>query len=254
MTLHKGIEEITLNTWPAEQSVLLEGWILRSSSGYTKRANSVNPLYGSTGQQGELEVQEKIHLAEQYYAAAGLSSVFKITPFTQPADLDGRLAGQGYEKVEPSSVRTLDLQELPAPSGRYEVLIQEELAGAWLEAFAGLSGLSVADQDTLRRMLASSMLKQGYALLLKDGIPAACGLGVLQHGYIGLYDICTAAAFRRQGMAEEILLSLLHWARNRGAAHSFLQVVLANSGASALYDKLGFKEIYQYWYRVKSRV
>ncbi|MNO18889.1 Acetyltransferase (GNAT) family protein [compost metagenome] len=252
--MHKWIEEITLNTWPAEQSVLLEGWILRSSAGYTKRANSANPLYRTeTGQSG-LEIQDKIRLTEQYYATAGLNSVFKITPFIQPADLDGQLAGQGYEKVEPSSVRTLDLQELTAPAGRYKVQIREELSGEWLESFAGLAGLSAGNRDTLRRMLSSSCLKQGYALLLKDGIPAACGLGVIQHGYIGLYDVCTAAAFRRQGMAEEMLLSLLHWARNQGAAHSFLQVVQANSGASALYDKLGFKEIYQYWYRVKSRV
>lgn len=44
--MYKAIEEITLNTWPAEQSVLLNGWVLRTAAGYTKRANSVNPLYG----------------------------------------------------------------------------------------------------------------------------------------------------------------------------------------------------------------
>ncbi|OKP80651.1 hypothetical protein A3844_26525 [Paenibacillus helianthi] len=251
--MHKYIEEITLNTWPAEQSVLLEGWILRTSAGYTKRANSVNPLYGLDAQQGGLEIMDKIRLAEQYYAGAGLNTVFKITPFIQPGDLDGRLAEQGYEIVEPSSVRTLDLQDLPVPAGRYNVRIWEELTEDWLEAFAGMTDLSSASRDTLRRMLSASSLKQGYALLLKDEMPAACGLGVIQHGYIGLYDVCTAPAFRRQGMAEEMLCSLLNWAKNLGAAHSFLQVVQANAGASALYDKLGFQEIYQYWYRVKSR-
>jgi ribosomal protein S18 acetylase RimI-like enzyme len=67
---------------------------------------------------------------------------------------------------------------------------------------------------------------------------------------MGLYDIVTASEYRRQGMAEQLLLALLHWGKSQGAKTSFLQVVQANAGASALYDKLGFKEIYQYWYRV----
>ncbi|MHA6529757.1 GNAT family N-acetyltransferase [Paenibacillus sp. BAC0078] len=249
--MHKSIEELTLNTWPAVQSVLLEGWILRFAAGYTKRANSVSPLYGPEGQTA-LDVKHKILLAEQYYEAAGLKPVFKITPFVQPANLDGILAEQSYSIVEPSSVRLLDLQELPPVPGQYSVQIGEELTEDWLAAFAGMSGLSAANRDTLRRMLSSSCLKMGYALLLKEGTPAACGLGVIQHRHIGLYDVCTAPAFRRQGMAEEMLLSLLHWAKDQGAAQSFLQVVQTNSGASALYDKLGYKEIYKYWYRVRS--
>ncbi|MBW4085004.1 GNAT family N-acetyltransferase [Paenibacillus sp. S150] len=251
--MYKLIEEIALNTWPAEQSVLLEGWILRSAAGYTKRANSASPLYGPGAEQGVLEIQDKIRLAEQYYTAAGQNPVFKITPFTQPPDLDGRLAGQGYVIVEPSSVRIRDMQGLPELSGRYSVQILEELTEDWLAAFAGMSELPGGHRDTLRRMLSSSSLKQGFALLLKDGLPAACGLGVIQHEYIGLYDIYTAPAFRRQGMAQELLLGLLHWAKSQGAVYSFLQVVQANAGASALYDKLAYKEIYQYWYRVKNR-
>jgi hypothetical protein len=39
------IEELSMNAWPSIQTVLLDGWILRMSNGYTKRANSVNPLY-----------------------------------------------------------------------------------------------------------------------------------------------------------------------------------------------------------------
>ncbi|WP_410511852.1 GNAT family N-acetyltransferase [Paenibacillus sp. BR2-3] len=228
----------------------MHGWVLRSASGYTKRANSVNPLYGTEG--SGLQVTDQIRLAEQYYEDAGLKPVFKITPFIQPADLDDILAERGYSVVEPSSVRVLDLERLPAPKIEYSVHVQEELNEEWLEVFAELTALTAEKRSTLRRMLSSSLLKQGYALLLKDGIPTACGLGIIQHGYIGLYDIVTAPAHRRQGMAEQLLLGLLQWGKEQGASDSFLQVVLANQGASALYDKLGFKEIYQYWYRVRS--
>lgn len=246
--MYKSIEEITLNTWPAEQSVLLNGWVLRTAAGYTKRANSVNPLYSAEGSLTDLTNQ--IKLAEQYYMAAGLKPVFKITPYIQPANLDELLADRGYTVVEPSSVRLLDLEDLATHDHRYEVQVQESLTEEWLNVFTKLSELSIENRSTLTRMLCASVLQQGYVLLYKNGVPAACGLGVIQNGYIGLFDIITASDQRRQGMAEQLLLALLHWGKTQGATTAFLQVVQANAGASALYDKLGFKEIYPYWYRV----
>lgn len=246
--MYKSIEEITLNTWPAEQSVLLNGWVLRTAAGYTKRANSVNPLYGAESYHADLT--DQIKLAEQYYKDAGLKPVFKITPYIQPANLDEALAERGYTVVEPSSVRLLELEGLAAPDLRYEIQVQESLTEEWLNAFTELAELSVVNRSTLTRMLSASLLQQGYILLFNDGVPTACGLGIIQNGYIGLFDIITATDQRRQGMAEQLLLALLHWGKTQGATTAFLQVVQANAGASALYDKLGFKEIYQYWYRV----
>ncbi|MEK4236055.1 MULTISPECIES: GNAT family N-acetyltransferase [unclassified Paenibacillus] len=246
--MYKAIEEITLNTWPAEQSVLLNGWVLRTAAGYTKRANSVNPLYGEKSSLADLTNQ--IKLAEQYYKDAGLKPVFKITPYIQPANLDEALAERGYTVVEPSSVRLLELEGLATPDLRYEIQVQESLTEEWLNAFTKLSALSKDNRSTLTRMLSACLLQQGYILLINNGVPTACGLGVIQNGYIGLFDIITASDQRRQGMAEQLLLALLHWGKTQGATTAFLQVVQANTGASALYDKLGFKEIYQYWYRV----
>lgn len=247
--LYKSIEEITLNTWPAEQSVLLDGWILRTAAGYTKRANSINPLYGVGKSHADLV--DQIRLAEQYYEHIGLRPVFKITPYIQPTNLDEVLADLGYTTQEPSSVRLLDLEELAPPELSYTVQIKENSTQDWLRTFSRLTKLSKKNRETLTRMLSASHLQQGYALLFNHGVPTACGLGVIQNGYMGLYDIITASEYRRQGMAEQLLLALLHWGKSQGARTSFLQVVQANTGALALYDKLGFREIYKYWYRVK---
>ena len=77
------IEEAALNAWPALQQILFDGWILRFSKGYTKRANSVNPLYAS-----RLDVGEKVDACEKLYAEKGLRPVFRLTPFSSPPDLD----------------------------------------------------------------------------------------------------------------------------------------------------------------------
>jgi hypothetical protein len=41
-------EELTINTWPSLQTCCYDGWILRFARGYTRRANSVYPLYDSS--------------------------------------------------------------------------------------------------------------------------------------------------------------------------------------------------------------
>jgi ribosomal protein S18 acetylase RimI-like enzyme len=43
---------------------------------------------------------------------------------------------------------------------------------------------------------------------------------------------------------------LLSWGRKMGAEQAYLQVMLSNEPALSLYEKLGFREAYRYWYRV----
>ena len=40
-------------------------------------------------------------------------------------------------------------------------------------------------------------------------------------------------------------------AREQGARYAYLQVVQSNSVAVHLYEKLGYRKLYSYWYRVK---
>ncbi len=60
MLLKQRIEKVSLNSWPALQQILFDGWILRFSEGYTKRANSVNPLFASS-----MDVEEKVDTCER---------------------------------------------------------------------------------------------------------------------------------------------------------------------------------------------
>jgi hypothetical protein len=92
------IEEASLRAWPAVEKEQLDGWELRASNGFTKRANSVQPFGSSTR-----PVSEKVFDCEKWYAARGLPTIFRLTRFTEPR-LDAFLAERAYQLVEPTDV------------------------------------------------------------------------------------------------------------------------------------------------------
>jgi len=106
------LEELTLNAWPPLETLLFDGWLLSFSDGYTRRANSIHPLYLS-----HLPLQAKIAACEAIYAARGLARVFKLLgeqpdAATWPvAVLDG--LGQGLQNGQ-RSLRKLWEQPPPA--------------------------------------------------------------------------------------------------------------------------------------------
>ena len=238
-------EEYSLNAWPALQTVFYDGWVLRFARGYTRRANSINPLYPSS-----LPTRQKIEACEKIYLGQGLDVTFKLTPASQPEGLDALLDERGYQREADTSVQTLDLAGwTPGPAP--EVSLAPAASDEWLAAFWRMSATRPEHQATHRQMLQSIIPDTCYASLDVDGQAAAVGLAVLQDGWIGFFDIVTDPARRRQGQATRVKRSLLGWGKSQGAHTAYLQVVLKNQPALNLYANLGFHEAYAYWYRVK---
>lgn len=82
-----------------------------------------------------------------------------------------------------------------------------------------------------------------------DDHVVAVGRGVLVDGLVGLYDIQTDPAVRRNGYGRRITEGLIAWASQRSAESVYLQVSAVNTPALALYRSLGFREVYRYKYR-----
>ena len=252
VALRRRVEEASLNAWPALQQMLLDGWVLRFSKGFTRRANSVTPVYPSTQ-----PIPDKVRYCENLYARDGLPTYFRLTTLRDADGLDNVLAERGYAQQEAARVlhRTLATGTLApgpgfalAPLGSF-LATYTELTGlkGHLEN-SGLDGQAAAalHGSVLRAIRGETV----FGLLVDGGRPVACGMAVVEGELAGLFDIVTHPDSRRRGYGRLLVQSLLAHATAMGASHAYLQVLADNAPALALYDGLGFSTLYEYWYRV----
>jgi RimJ/RimL family protein N-acetyltransferase len=239
------IEESSLAAWPALQQECYDGWILRYSMGYTKRSNSVNPIYPSSK-----DLNEKADYCEKWYQGKGLPTIFRITPFVSPQHLDPFLDARGYKKIDVTSVLTLQLSDLqiqPRPG----IELRTINMGEWLQIYHRFKEETLQSQMLHRKILEAIPFKVRFVILLDAGHPVACGIGVVDKPIIGLFNLITIATQRKKGYGTDLLVSLLDWARGIEVELAYLQVVENNVAAMNLYAKCDFKKAYSYWYRVK---
>ncbi|HEX2947465.1 MAG TPA: GNAT family N-acetyltransferase [Clostridia bacterium] len=238
------IEEFAMNAWPSLQTRLYDGWVLRFADGYTKRANSVNPLYSST-----LSLSEKIKFCESEYRSRNIPVVFKLTPASMPGDIDRVLESRGYSREDETVLRLLDIRgrRFDAAKGTEAAY---ELTGRWFEGFCRCStSINEITKPTALKILQNLSGKIVYVSKVVDGEIAGCGYGAVEQGYVGIFDIAVHRSQRGKGYAFEIMNRILREAQQMGASDSYLQVVAGNIPAEKLYDKVGYKESYRYWYR-----
>ena len=241
------IEEAGLNALQTQRQLFFDGWLLRVSPGKAKRARSVTAHFGSS-----LPLPAKIDHCESVYAAAGLPTLFRMTPFQKPADLEDALACRGYVAFDRTLVQALPLATPPdfgpAPP---DVELTAPPIAAFVDAVGELRA-STAEQRTAHlERLASTPLVTHAVIARVAGRPAACGQVALDHGLAGIFDMVTDPASQRQGLATAIVTELLSWAWDHGASHAYLQVNDDNAPALAVYRKFGFATVYDYHYRAR---
>ena len=244
------VEDAGLNASAPPQQRWLDGWIVRTSAGKAKRARCVNAVA-----LGRLPLAQKLALARAVFEDAGQPMLVRITPFTQPPDLDETLAAQGWSTLDDTRVMVLaglHAQPLPAhphlpPGLAWARLPAEDFA----EAVGVLRG-SPPEQRLAhaQRLKFSPVPYEGYAVRhVASGEVLACGQFAREADLVGLYDVFTAETARGQGLAMRLCEHLLALAAAQGARVAYLQVEADNASARRIYQRLGFTDRYAYHYR-----
>ncbi len=239
------LEELTLNARPSPRRVIFDGWILNLGDGLTRGANAIFPLYPSSQ-----DLDQKIDACEAVYAQHTREAVFRVASCADPARLDTALAARGYARIAQTSVQVAEITSA-SPGVDHTVELSTDLEDAWLDDLWTLSATPAALQPSAAEMLRSIVPLRACATLRHGGTTVGIGLAVVEREWVGVWDIIVAYELRNRGLGHRIVNALVDWGRTQGARRAHLAVLCDNAPASQLYASLGFREVYQYWYRYK---
>lgn len=239
------VEEAGLNASAPPQQRIVDGWLVRFSPGKAKRARCANAVSA-----GRLPLEHKLALCRDLFAQEGLPLLVRITPFSEPAGLDERLAEMGMGQLDDTRVMVCTA---PSPKKPPALPSGVTLADLGLEAFAqtvgALRGSPLAQRLAHGHRLVNAPVPFTAQVLRRDSEVLACGQYAVESGLVGLYDVFTTPAFRGQGWAGLLCSLMLAKAVARGAHTAYLQVEGDNHAARAVYSRLGFSDAYGYHYR-----
>lgn len=238
-----GLESRLLNAWPSFDYQAYEGWILRLANGYSKRANSATPFLPNAALDEEL-----IDYMIARFVEANVRPTFRLNGL-QAADVDERLKMRGFKGIEPTHVlvapiKTGDCEVDP------EIALEPHASKRWVREAAESYGGDKADDATLMQIVSRIRPKAAFATLSLDEKPVAWGLGVVERGYVGLYDVVVLPDLRGIGLGRRVVSSLMAWGCLEGAHSAYLQVREENEIALSLYKTTGFETAYRYTHRV----
>lgn len=236
------IETVAANALPASITEFCDGWRLRYSYGVTRRANSVL----AEKHVGNLE--QKLQAVSDFYVRFNANPRFQLCPASEPSALNQMLLDNRYTKIPGAKVQTLELNDFKSQTDITKVHLLSKPNDAWFSVYRAVEKAEAEKEKVRTWMLENIQPSAAFALLYLDDTPAAVGLGVFEAGYVGIFNMATLEPFRGRGGASTILSALATWGKLQKAYTLYLQVSEDNFKAQRVYENLGFKTLYSYWY------
>ncbi len=227
------LSRIASRGWPAVVSEPLGEWELRSSGGFTGRANSV-AVHGDPG----LPFADALAAVTDFYASHDAPPRAQVVVGSEhePAFLAaGWQPGSGDRPG--AIVQVADLGEYrPDPEARVTSSAGED----WLRLYPR------AEDPVVARAVLEGPRTVGFVSI---GAPAvAIGRVVVTGEWAGVSAVEVVPERRREGLARRVVDTALAWATAHDADKAYLQTMRDNTAALALYAPYGFVDHHEYRY------
>jgi len=223
-------------TWPAAQTVLFEGWILRRGEGGGQRVSAASALAG---------FEPEPLLAETEMIRWGQTPLFRLTP--DDAGLDADLGAAGYACHDPVAVYAAPVAALTDDRDETARVIRVSTPLQLVDEIWEAGGV-----DAARRAVMDRAAGPKTVLMVRLGDrPAGCAFVCCDRDVAMIHAMQVVAPRRREGAGAMLMHGAANWAAEQGAGTLALSVTEANTPARALYEGMGLTVSTRYHYRVK---
>ena len=247
------LEKKAANGWMAFETHEYDGWEMRFGNGYTGRANSVSVFEDSTKR-----LEDKVVYCENLYKAQGLPCNFKVTDADK--ELSEYLLNRGYKVVTPSDVMILDTDSeefakvlsdegIADNAEAFKDVIFSDEPADWFDPYFEFEGFTDEKKiETYKQFHANTKVTKLYVTLMHEGKVAAVASCAIEGEYSLLHNVIVDKKYRGLGLGKKLCLAAIIKSKELGAKYSYLQVIKDNDVAVNLYNKLGYKKVYEYCY------
>ena len=171
------------------------------------------------------------------------------TPMPLAAPVNAALVARGWTARPLTLVQTAAVPALVADAAARRDLPPVELADTPTDAWYAMVADHKGALPPVARQLLTGVADVVFASVRdEDGGLLAIGRGAVTgpDRWLGVSLVQTAPAARRRGLGQHLVRAVAGWATQRGATRAYLQVEERNTGASALYQGLGFRTHHTY--------
>lgn len=216
-------------------------WVLSAGGGFSRRRNSSVPIGPYLS-----DAEHQVERVAAWYRERGVVPRFRITPECAP-ETDELLMQLGYIREAPTVVLARSLDASVIPDGIVESPVATD---AWITAELDALGIDRSLVGPWVETINAVPSPRVFAMAINEGAAIGAGFGVVVDGLLASFEVAVAEAHRRQGHARRLMAALHAFGAREGAGEAFLQVEEANAPAIALYESLGYRLAYPYWYRL----
>lgn len=236
--------------WPAAVTEPFGEWLLRYTSGVTRRANSALTLGESS------DVDASIAAAEDFYSRHGAPATFMVTEASTARSTIDALISRGYEATADTWMLETTPAEIRAAGpddSRWQVAVSSTPSDSWFETYWSVDptrGGLASDATVLREVLLGA---PGTVFVeLADGErSAAVGQVVVGDRWACAQCLATAPWARRLGAGSQVMRQLAVEAANAGATGFFAAVMANNEASLNLCEALSLRRSHRYSYYVR---